>query len=84
MKEFLQNNVTLVGASVVVLTALLWWTGVLEGCSSDTEPVSGASTSVTVPVVAPASPSVDSTNKGIAAPFSGNPAPVPGNAKSSQ
>jgi hypothetical protein len=92
MKEFLQNNVTLVVAGVVVLAVLLWWTGVLEGCNPAADGASGVSQPVTVPVVTPSVPSVNSTNAGITTPAGGIPVPevntgtlaVPGNVKSSQ
>ena len=94
MKEFLQNNVTLIVVGAVVLAVLLWWTGILEGCSPVAEGVSAVSPSVTVPHGTDEVPSVNTANTGINTPLDGNTAatpganigtvPAPGNTESSQ
>ena len=74
MKEFLQKNGIWVVVGVVVVAALLWWSGLVKGLPGATASVATAPATETTTIAVPAT--TTSTTKGISYP---NPAITTGN-----
>ena len=74
MKEFLQKNGVWVVVGVVVVAALLWWSGLVKGWPGSVAGVAASSTTETTAIAIPAT--TTSTTKGISYP---NPAITTGN-----